>query len=105
MCSCLREERQRRGDPVAHVRFRSQRDCFIALLLAMTVSWLTAPAFATDTYPSRPVRVIVPFPPGGGNDIVGRIIAVELGKDLGQQVVIDNRGGAGGTVGTDIAAK
>jgi tripartite-type tricarboxylate transporter receptor subunit TctC len=62
-------------------------------------------ATAADTYPSRPLRVIVPFPPGGGNDIVGRIIAFKLGDGLGQQVVIDNRGGAGGTIGTDMTAK
>jgi tripartite-type tricarboxylate transporter receptor subunit TctC len=62
-------------------------------------------AVAADNYPSRPIRFIVPFPPGGGNDIVGRIVAVKLGEGLGQQVVIDNRGGAGGTIGTDITAK
>jgi tripartite-type tricarboxylate transporter receptor subunit TctC len=60
---------------------------------------------AADAYPARPIRFIVPFPPGGGNDIVGRIVAQKLAEGLGQQVVIDNRGGAGGTIGTDIAAK
>ena len=63
------------------------------------------PALAQPLYPSRPIRFIVPFPPGGGNDIVGRIVAVKLSEGLGQQVVVDNRGGAGGTVGTDITAK
>src|SRR6476659_6382429 len=62
-------------------------------------------AAAADTYPSRPIRFIVPFPPGGGNDIVGRIVAQKLGEGLGQQVVIDNRGGAGGTIGSDLTAK
>ncbi len=57
------------------------------------------------TYPSRPVRFIVPFPPGGGNDIVGRILAQRLNEAFGVPVVVDNRGGAGGTIGTDIAAK
>jgi tripartite-type tricarboxylate transporter receptor subunit TctC len=63
------------------------------------------PAAAAENYPSRPIRFIVPFPPGGGNDIVGRIVAIKLGEGLGQQVVVDNRGGAGGTIGTDITAK
>src|SRR2546428_13607327 len=56
-------------------------------------------------YPSRPIRLIVPFPPGGSNDIVARMVATQLGERLGQQVVIDNRGGAGGVLGTDLAAK
>src|SRR5256712_6822178 len=56
-------------------------------------------------YPSRPVRLIVPFPPGGSNDIVARMVATQLGERLGQQVVIDNRGRAGGVLGTDLAAK
>jgi tripartite-type tricarboxylate transporter receptor subunit TctC len=64
-----------------------------------------AVAAAAEPYPSRPIRFIVPFPPGGGNDIVGRIVAIKLGEGLGQQVVVDNRGGAGGTIGTDITAK
>jgi tripartite-type tricarboxylate transporter receptor subunit TctC len=58
-----------------------------------------------QTYPSRPIRLIVPFPPGGSNDIVARMVAIQLGERLGQQVVIDNRGGAGGVLGTDLAAK
>ena len=58
-----------------------------------------------QTYPSRPIRLIVPFPPGGSNDIVARMVATQLGERLGQQVVIDNRGGAGGVLGTDLAAK
>ena len=57
------------------------------------------------TYPSKPVRLIVPFPPGGSNDIVGRIVGAELTGKLGQQVVIDNRAGAGGIIGSDIAAR
>jgi tripartite-type tricarboxylate transporter receptor subunit TctC len=69
-----------------------------ALLLA-----LAAPA-AADDYPSKPIRMIVPFPPGGSNDVVGRLIAKQLGEKLGQQVFVDNRGGAGGTLGTEAAA-
>ncbi len=54
--------------------------------------------------PTKPIRMIVPFPPGGSNDIVGRLVANDLSPLLGQQVVIDNRGGAGGIIGTEIAA-
>ena len=53
-------------------------------------------------YPARPVRMIIPFPPGGSNDVVGRMIAQKLGDKLGKQVVVDNRAGAGGVVGTEV---
>jgi tripartite-type tricarboxylate transporter receptor subunit TctC len=62
-------------------------------------------ACGAQTYPSKAIRLIVPFPPGGSNDIVGRMVGIQLGERLGQSVVIDNRGGAGGTIGTDMAAK
>jgi len=75
-----------------------------ALLGLLTGSFAGTPALAQQ-YPTRPIRFIVPFPPGGGNDIVGRIVAQKLADALGQSVVVDNRGGAGGTLGTDIAAK
>ena len=80
-----------------------------AVLLAAVLGawWLTlaTPSSAAQSFPSRPIRFIVPFPPGGGNDIVGRIVAQRLGESLGVSVVVDNRGGAGGTIGTDITAK
>jgi tripartite-type tricarboxylate transporter receptor subunit TctC len=87
-------------------RNRAPRGRHVAARLAMTIV-CAAPSFsgAAESYPSRPIRIIVPFPPGGGNDIVGRILAMKLGEGLGQPVVIDNRGGAGGTIGTDITAK
>jgi tripartite-type tricarboxylate transporter receptor subunit TctC len=58
-----------------------------------------------QSYPDRPLRLIVPFPPGGSNDVVGRVIGAQLGERLGQTVIIDNRGGAGGTIGFNAAAK
>ena len=58
-----------------------------------------------QTYPSKAVRLIIPFPPGGSNDIVGRFIATKLTERLGKQVVADNRGGAGGVIGSEAAAK
>jgi len=59
---------------------------------------------AQDAWPSRPIKFILPFPPGGGTDILGRIIAERLGANLGQPVVTENRGGAGGNVGAEAAA-
>lgn len=75
-------------------------------LAGMIVAALVLPVFvrAADWAPTKPVRVIVPFPPGGSNDIVGRLVANDLSPLLGQQVVIDNRGGAGGIIGSEIAA-
>jgi len=69
-----------------------------ALLLAL------APRAFADDYPNRPVRLIIPFPPGGSNDVVGRLVAQQLSNKLGQQVYVDNRGGAGGTIGTEACA-
>ena len=72
---------------------------------------LTMYAFATSAqtqnypYPSRPIRFIVPFPPGGGNDVMARIVGQKFTDAFGQQVVIDNRGGAGGNIGTEIASR
>ncbi len=60
---------------------------------------------AASSYPSKPIRFIVPFPPGGGTDTVGRMLAQRLTERLGQQVIVDNRGGANAIIGTEIAAK
>ena len=62
-------------------------------------------AGAVDTYPNRPIRLIVPYPPGGGTDIVGRLLGEKLNASLGQPIVVDNRGGAGGVLGTEVVAK
>lgn len=68
-------------------------------LLLSVVSFALA-----DDYPNRPVRMIVPFPPGGSNDVVGRLVAKQLSEELKQQVYVENRGGAGGSLGTEACA-
>jgi tripartite-type tricarboxylate transporter receptor subunit TctC len=75
-------------------------------LMLKTVSALLAltTVAAAQDYPTKPVRVIIPFPPGGINDTVGRLVATQLSTRLGKQFIVDNRGGAGGTVGTELAA-
>src|SRR5262245_15425137 len=75
-----------------------------ALALAGLGVARTTPALAAD-YPINPIRLIVPYPAGGAADVVARIAAKHMGDQLGQQVFIDNRGGAGGTLGTDAAAR
>src|SRR6516225_2832973 len=78
-----------------------------ALIAAVggTVLILAAVARATEPFPSHPIRLIVPFPAGGGTDIVGRVLGQKLHESLGQPVIIDNRGGAGGTLGATVVAK
>ena len=72
-------------------------------LRAVTLLAALLPATTLANYPDRPIRLMLPFPPGGPSDIVGRMFAQELGKSLGQQVVIDNRGGAAGNIACEIA--
>jgi tripartite-type tricarboxylate transporter receptor subunit TctC len=83
-----------------------QRRGFITLLSAATLMLiLSAAADAAEPFPIHPIRLVVPYPPGGGTDIVARILGQKLHESLGQPVVIDNRGGAGGTIGTAVVAK
>ena len=77
-----------------------------ALLFAMILAIVTAAAAqAQTTYPNRPIRVVVPFPPGGLNDVVARLVSQRLAENLGQTIVIENRGGATGTIGSAAVAK
>jgi tripartite-type tricarboxylate transporter receptor subunit TctC len=76
----------------------------VALALAAFCG-IAAPLVQAQKFPERPIRFIVPFPPGGGNDILARVIAPKMTEFLGQPVIVDNRAGAGGNIGADIAAK
>jgi tripartite-type tricarboxylate transporter receptor subunit TctC len=75
------------------------------LLAALTLAAAAAPHAFAQAWPTKPIRLIVPFPPGGSTDIIARIVAQKMSERLGQGMVVENRGGAGGTVGTDVVAK
>ena len=74
-------------------------------LLAGLATAALLPAAALAAWPEHPVKLVVPYPPGGATDVIGRIVAQRLSTALGQNVVVDNRGGAGGNIGADVAAK
>jgi len=76
-----------------------------ALAFMVLVPALVPASAGAQAYPNKPIRLMVPFPPGGSTDIVARIVAQKLGAQLGQSLVIENRGGAGGTLGTAVVAK
>ncbi len=71
----------------------------------IAVTFLSAATAQSQTYPSRPIRFVIPFAPAGANDIIGRMVGMKLGEVLGQQMIMDNRGGAGGSIGVDIVAR
>ena len=78
----------------------------LAAATALAASFFLAPgAFAQDAYPNKPIRLIVPFAPGGSSDVLARIMAEELRVELGQSVVVENKPGAGGNIGGDLVAK
>src|SRR4051794_11570837 len=81
----------------------SLRDLLAATALALVVA--TAGAAEKSDFPNRPIRLIVPFAPGGSVDISSRIVAVPMSETLGQQVTVDNRAGGGGSVGATMVAK
>src|SRR3982751_6629944 len=77
----------------------------LSVLAALSLfAGLTTDAIAQE-YPSKPIRLIVPFAPGGGTDIIARIFAADMSDALGQSMVLDNRGGAGSTLGSGLAAQ
>ena len=76
----------------------------LSSVTAFAILMVAASACAQD-YPNRPIRMIVPFPPGGSVDVIARIVALKLSESLGQQIVIDNRGGASGNIGAELVAR
>jgi tripartite-type tricarboxylate transporter receptor subunit TctC len=86
------------------LKLSSPRDVLLLLPMLVVASFFALPSQAQD-YPTKPIRMIVPYPPAGGTDIVARTISEPLSRELGQPIIVDNRGGAGGNIGTDLAAK
>lgn len=77
----------------------------ILIHLLTLVFAMPALAAAADTWPTRPIRLVVPYPPGGSSDVASRLFSQKLTERLGQQIVVDNRGSAGGVVGADLLAR
>lgn len=82
-----------------------QTSAFVGLVLSIAGTGVSGLSYADSTYPSKPITIIVPYPPGGSNDIFARIVAKEIGEELKQPVIIDNRPGASGNTGTGMVAK
>ncbi len=86
-------------------RARKAADIFLAAMIAGSVSAAVGPVSAADNYPSKPIRIVCPFPPGGGADSVARVLGDKLSERSGKPVIIDNRSGASGAIGAGIVAK
>ena len=82
-----------------------RRRTFMSLVSGALAASLAPRRAAAQGYPARPVTLVIPFPPGGGNDALGRMVADKMSKSLGQQIVVENRGGAGGTIATRAVAR
>ncbi|MDW5442492.1 tripartite tricarboxylate transporter substrate binding protein [Polaromonas sp. SM01] len=88
-----------------HPSFKPNRRLALTGIALAAISFIAIPASAQSSWPTKPVRIVVPFAPGGTTDILARAIAPELSKAFGQPFIVDNRAGAGGNVGADIVAK
>ena len=86
-------------------KFPPRRQTLLGILSAAMLAAAPWSAATADNYPSRPIRVIVPYPAGGGTDIIGRLISVHLSQRLGQSVIVENKPGASGMLGNDLVAK
>ena len=86
---------------------KTRKSAWAAIAAVLAAMWLgpTAALAQSGTYPDRPIRFLVPYPPGGGTDVIARIVQERFQVALGQPIVIENKGGAGGSVGTDVVAK
>jgi tripartite-type tricarboxylate transporter receptor subunit TctC len=93
---------QRIGGTRSEARARARG---VPAVFALIATLIAAPAASGQSYPGKPVRLVVPFPPGGGTDLVGRALAQRLTERLGQSVIVDNRAGAGGVIGAEQVAK
>src|SRR6478735_7959309 len=97
------EDRQGRGHYTGAIANMKNASCGLLILTGALLAG--AAAAQSGAFPLKPVRVVIPWPPGGGNDIAGRIVMQKVSESTGQQFTIDNRGGAGGTIGADLVAK
>src|SRR5690348_992856 len=90
------------GAPIMKKSFKS----YICEIFFFGATFLMGvPSALAQDYPTKPIRLVVPFPPGGGTDFMARVIMQKVGEGLGGTVVVENRGGAGSSIGTDIVAK